>query len=292
MMKIENEFLKVEVDEKGGALTSLFDKNRKKELLYQPLAESWQGQDIFIFPFIARLVNQTYTIDGKEYSLKNHGLIRYMVGSSKKVDEEDCSVFFASDEESLQKYPFSFEASSSYHLDGKRLFVTYHIKNTSEKTMPFMVGGHPAFMLPGVKRRDEFDISGNYITFDKKTKLVRIIQDEKGNYNLGEVYYGDFDKIHLSKEFFFKIKTYIFKADTFSSLTLHKLDGSTIRMEKNDAPILALWSGNEFGNFVAIEPWDGLPDYLDAPKEMKDKKQMDFLESGKEKVFSYSIEID
>ena len=54
-MKTENEYLSLEVNENGGCIKSIYDKKRDKELLYQPVEESWKGQDIFIFPFIARL---------------------------------------------------------------------------------------------------------------------------------------------------------------------------------------------------------------------------------------------
>lgn len=89
-MKTENEYISLEINEKGGCLKSIFDKKRNVELLYQPLQDSWQGQDIFIFPFIARLKDGTYTIDDKEYSLKNHGLLRYM-NSSLSLEKTEIS---------------------------------------------------------------------------------------------------------------------------------------------------------------------------------------------------------
>lgn len=40
-MKTENEYLSLEVNENGGCLKSIYDKKRDKELLYQPVEESW-----------------------------------------------------------------------------------------------------------------------------------------------------------------------------------------------------------------------------------------------------------
>ncbi len=291
MPTIENEYLKVEVNLKGGSLTSIHDKKRNKELLYQPRKESWQGQDVFIFPFIARIQNQTYTVEGKEYHLKNHGLVRYMEGKGEE-NGDSCSVFFSSDEETLKQYPFRFEASSTYRLDGRELIVTYHLKNLSDVDMPYMIGGHPAFMLPGVERIDEFDISGNYITFPRKTKLVRITQEETCSFNTGEEEYRTTDKISLSKEMFRHINTYIFKGQDIDEVTLHKLDGSSLTLKKKDGRFLALWSGNSYGNFIAIEPWNGVPDYLDSDTELKNKKEINILRPNEETVFTYSIVID
>ena len=291
MISIENDDLMISVNLKGGSLTSIYDKKREKELLYHPRKESWQGQDVFIFPFIARIQNQTYTHNGNEYHLKNHGLLRYMEGKGEE-GKGICSVSFHSDEETLKQYPFQFEAKATYELHGKELVVTYHIRNLSDEDMPYMVGGHPAFMLPGVERIDEFDISGNYITFNEKTKLTRITQEETCSFNTGEVEYGIVDRISLSKEMFRHINTYIFKGEGFKEVKLHKLDGSSLTLKKNDSQYLALWSGNAYGNYIAIEPWNGIPDYLDSGTEIRSKKGIRILKPLEKTDFSYSIIID
>lgn len=38
---------------------------------------SWSGQDVVIFPFVARLIDQTYTHKENTYTLLNHGVARY-----------------------------------------------------------------------------------------------------------------------------------------------------------------------------------------------------------------------
>lgn len=85
MLKIENEYLRVEINPVGGSLSSLFDKQRNEELLYQPDGRSWNGQDIVIFPFVAALKDSSYTVDGEAYSMKKHGLVRYSKLKDKKV---------------------------------------------------------------------------------------------------------------------------------------------------------------------------------------------------------------
>ncbi len=289
MLTIENEFLKVAVNEKGGSMTSIYDKKRGKELLYQPIKDSWKGQDVFIFPFVARLVDQTYTYRGKSYSMKNHGLIRYMTGKGES-DRTSLHVDFHSDEDTLLHYPFSFFASSHYELKGNVLLVSYVIRNESEEDMPYMVGGHPAFLLPGTRTDKEFDISGNKIVFEKKTGLVRITQEETCSFNTGVEDYGTVKEIPLSKKLFEKINTYIFKADGFDTIRLEKSDASSITMRKK-SKYLALWSGNSYGNFVAIEPWNGIPDYQDADPELDRKIGMNILSPKQETTFSYSLEI-
>lgn len=290
-MNIENEFLRVGVTKKGGSLTSIYDKERKVELLYQPRSDSWQGQDVFIFPFVARLKEGKYMVDGKEYSMKNHGLIRYMDGDISIEKNGDIKVQFASSEETRKQYPFDFRAYSLYHLNKKSVVVSYHIFNLSGEEMPFMVGGHSAFKVPGVEKEEEFDISGTNITFEKRRHLRMVALDPTGSSVLGEKAYRHTDKILLSKAFFRDCPTLILKSETLDKVTLNKTDGSSIVIKKTNIPYLAIWSDTKFGDYVAVEPWNGIPDEENPKPEMKEKKAISILEPGKEFVFSYTIEV-
>lgn len=288
-MQIENEFLRLSVKEAGGSLTSVFDKKRNVELLYQPLPDSWQGQDIFIFPFVARLVDGTYTHNGKEYSFKNHGLIRYMTGKGEITKEGDILVSFHSDEETLKRYPFLWEASARYHLEKNSYTVTYTIKNLSNETLPFMVGGHPAFKVPGIRKDDEFDMTGNKVIFPQKEKLFRVRQEETFSFNIDNVFYEETDHIDLSKKLFREINTIILLAEDIPEITLSKTDGSSITLQKGRAPYLALWSDTKYGDYIAMEPWYGIPDYVIPVKEISEKPGMNYLEPMAERAFSYRV---
>lgn len=108
MLIIENDFLKIELNKHGACLKSIFDKRKNKELLYQPDGRSWSGQDVVIFPVIAALKNHSYKVDGKSYSLKNHGLIRYNDVYLVNQTEEEITLGFDDNEETLKLYPFKF----------------------------------------------------------------------------------------------------------------------------------------------------------------------------------------
>lgn len=292
ILNTENEFISLSVKEAGGSMASIFDKKRNKEMLYQPLPDSWQGQDIFIFPFVARLVEGTYTLDNKTYALKNHGLIRYMDGKGVKKDNGDIEVSFASDEETLKRYPFAWHAVSHYHLEKNEVHVSYTIYNDNDKEMPFMVGGHPAFKVSGERKENEFDFSGTYLTFPKKMQLYRVEQEDTFSFNTGVSGFGMTDRINLDKAFFRKINTVILIAEDFEEVTLHKRDGSLLTMHKGKAPYLAIWSDTKFGDYVAIEPWYGIPDTLPVKKEFTQKAGMNFLLPHQSETFSYYVTLD
>lgn len=289
-MRIENEFIALEVQERGGSMTSLFDKRRNVELLYKPKPDSWQGQDVFIFPFIARLVDQTYTYHGKTYSLKNHGLLRYMDCQMEKLSDSSLVVSFHSTEETKERYPFDFEASLTYRLVGNEVFLSYRIVNLSKEPMPFMLGSHPAFALPGERKEDEFDISGNRIVIKDTSSVDVLLQEETFSFMTGKKEKMD-AVIPLSKDLFRRINTVIIEAEGFQDVLLEKKDGSKILVHKEDAPYLALWSDMKFGDYVCIEPWHGIPDTLGASKELTEKPGILTLSVGCEFDSGYRIEV-
>jgi galactose mutarotase-like enzyme len=290
-METENSELRLVINPQGGCLASIYDKVRKQELLYQPKADSWKGQDIVIFPFIARLKDGTYQDHGKTYAMKHHGLLRYMKADETKLPNGDIVMSFASDPDTLAQYPYPFKAEARYHLDGKSIVVSYTITNTGTETLPYAIGGHPAFAVPGKRTATEFDLSGTTLRFAKKLALVQVAQDETASYCLGEVSYLTSDHLDLSKDFFRKIPTLILKADAIDAVTLEKTDGSKIRIHKKGIPYLAVWSDTGWGDYVAVEPWKGLPDELTPQPEISRKKAISHLAPGKQDVFSYTIEI-
>lgn len=66
----------------------------------------WSGCGYF--PVIAALKNHSYKVDGKSYSLKNHGLIRYNDVYLVNQTEEEITLGFDDNEETLKLYPFKF----------------------------------------------------------------------------------------------------------------------------------------------------------------------------------------
>lgn len=292
-MRIENEFIKLNVTTCGGSMTSIFDKRRNEELLYQKNQDSWQGQDVVIFPFIARLKDGYYTHNRKRFDFKNHGLIRYMVGEVETEEETKLTITFTSDKETLTRYPFEFELKVIYELIDNKVKISYDVLNKSDEEMPFEMGAHPAFKLPGKRTKKEFDMTGNYLMFNKETQLHLMELDESASFVEDEIEFFDTDRIDLNKKLFNDINTIILKAEDFDrTISLYKKDGSKLKVTSNDATFFALWSDKTWGDYVCIEPWTGLPDYDSPIREINKKPFIKTVKKGEHYVFTYEIEID
>lgn len=284
---IENETLRVGVNLLGGCLASIIDKSNGEELLYQPVPNSWQGQDVVIFPFVARLKGRTYTHKGKEYSLRNHGLVRYYELEVYSKEKDAITLRFHSNEETLKEYPFPFDLLVSYHLEGKTLRVQYRVENQGEETMPFGMGAHPAFRVDYEEEEDEWGLYGNSVQFDRTLELTRIVFDETASFIMGEEPYGVTDHIVIHRDIFQEYGTLALKGEGIDKATLIRKNGRKIRFNFKNIRYFILWGHVQYGDYVAIEPWMSLPDFGDAPSEIMKKKTLIHLEPGQVYDFEY-----
>ena len=54
---------------------------------------------------------------------------------------------------------------------------------------------------------------------------------------------------------------------------------------------MAFWSDNEYGQYVCVEPWWGVPDDYDVKREISQKTLMESVEVGETYTTDYIIEI-
>ena len=285
---IKNKCLSLSFNLHGGSMCSIKDVTTGEELQYQPDPRSWSGQDVVIFPFVARLKGGKYTVDGKEYSMKNHGLCRYNDFEVVELKDDEATIRFSSNEETLKEYPYNFIFEVNYKLEGKSVKVSYTAKNTNDVMMPFGIGGHPALKVNATEKEDETDISGTTMHFDSPTELTQMVLDESGSFVIGEKSLGILDKLSFTKQFFHECPTLILKSNDIKHVVLEKCNGEKVSYNF-DADYLALWSHPQWGDYFCVEPWASVPDYMNATSEMKEKKSLVHLDPNDSYTFSYTI---
>lgn len=62
-------------------------------------------------------------------------------------------------------------------------------------------------------------------------------------------------------------------------------------MEFEQFPYLILWSSSNHGNFVAIEPWVGLSTCSDESDVFEEKRNVQFVEGGSSKSYTFTISV-
>lgn len=275
-MIIENEFLKVEVTLNGGNLTSIFDKKNNNELLYQMDERSWMGQDVVIFPVVARLKDGCYSVSNKDYFLKKHGIIRYSKLEVIKHDLKEIVLGYHYNDDSLKLYPYKFNFEVCYKLNNNELIIEYKVYNLDDKTIYFSVGGHPAIKVNGFEDNSSYIFENVKLVLDKKYNVSKYILNESGSFIVNKIDDVLEEEFIMSKDLIDESKTLIYDVENIKEITLES-GGERIIFDISQAPILAIWTKSGFGDFLCVEPWWGLPDFENPNKELKDKPLINSL---------------
>ena len=144
---LKNNTLTVTVDSLGAQVLSVRSSDGC-EYIWQGNPEYWTGHAPLLFPICGRLFGGKYTYRGKEYELGLHGFARKSEFTVCEADDFHIVLSLTQNEDTLAMYPFEFEFTVSYVLDGNSLSSSVNIKNTGKKTMPATFGAHPGFNVP------------------------------------------------------------------------------------------------------------------------------------------------
>ncbi|RYF84776.1 MAG: GTPase Era [Chitinophagaceae bacterium] len=151
MHNIESDQLRVSITENGAELKSVIHQQNGVEYMWSGDPAFWAKTSPVLFPIVGTLKENAFHYQGKKYSLTRHGFARDQV--FRVVAQQLDTITFGIDStgETLTNYPFPFRFQIRYAVVNDELAVTYGVHNTSLDTMPFSVGGHPAFKLPLVE---------------------------------------------------------------------------------------------------------------------------------------------
>ena len=145
MERIENEYLIVEINERGAELIRIFSKKNGVEYLWDGDPAYWKKHSPVLFPFIGRMKDQKYTYRGRTFDAEKHGFVS-VTDFSVEDKGADHVVFSFSGED--KSYPFPLTFKMIYRLDENRLEMSAYIENGSDRPMPYAIGFHPGFKIP------------------------------------------------------------------------------------------------------------------------------------------------
>ena len=147
MHTIENGFLQVTVSELGAELQSV-KATDGTEFLWQGDSRYWKDRSPVLFPYVGRLTNGRYRLEGREYPMGIHGFAAHSVFQTVKAEPERLELAITDTPETLARYPRRFAFTVVYALAGNTLEVTFRVENRDTGTMYFGLGGHPGIRVP------------------------------------------------------------------------------------------------------------------------------------------------
>ncbi len=278
---IENDFLKVGVKEFGCELTSIISKESGFEFLWQGDPSIWGGQSPILYPIIGRLIDDKYTLDGKDYEMPKHGFGRKLPWKPLSKDADNMSFILSENEETLKCYPYAFDLIVTFTLDGKKLTVNHEVINKNDGAMYFSLGAHPAFNC-NIGDKLIFDENENLDTI--KIDLVRSLRLAETTPVLRD------EKVITVTEDVFNEDALIFEGAVSEHITLVSQDTDRkIKFNLGKAPFLGIWA-KPGAPYVCIEPWYGVNDSQIKKPDFSQKDGIQKLEKKEKFNFCWSAE--
>ncbi len=286
---IENEFLKVDVNEMGAELFSLYSKVTKTEYLWQGDEAHWGDKAINLFPYIGRMVDKIYTYKGTTYPSRTHGLARYFPFALESRTENSLTFLLTDSEETKKEYPFSFAFRVTFLLEGYKLTIGYAVENTDTRTLICAFGGHPGFNVPFGKGNFE----DYYLEFTQGVQpMHQLLSPKKFMANQTAPFpLVDGAKVPLTHELFADDAVILENAGTMVALKSSK-DNRYVSMQYDGFPFFGFWQA--YANdtpYVCLEPWTSLPATDGEMTALENKKHMYHVPAGENASVAYSVEI-
>ena len=276
----ENDMFTLGVKEMGAELTSLKSKETGYEFIWCGDTDIWYGQSPILFPVIGRLLDDKYRLNGKEYEMPKHGIVRKK--PFKLIAQSDDSLTFSqtSDKESLEMYPYNFELQVKFQLTDNGLSVTHTVINNDDDVMYYSFGAHPGFNCK----------IGDYLEFEEKEELLTeridhesILIEEKFPVELKN------NSIVLTKDLFCD-DALILSGYTSKSISLKSDSHNRVVKFNFDSPVLGI-RAKPNAPYVCIEPWWGINDNYDKKSDISEKREIMALNAKESKSFNWNIEI-
>ncbi len=281
IISLSNAEISIQIKSLGAELCSL-KSITNKEYIWEGNPDFWGKHSPVLFPIVGTLKNNTYFHNEKEYHLSRHGFPRDMEFTLVEKTENSATFSIQSNSETLKNYPFEFELQMHYSLIKTTLEIAYSVINKSDNCIPFSIGAHPAFALPG-------NFEDYSLDFEKVEPLEYTLLENDLVSKQTETLHTDSNKVPLTYELF-KRDALIFKKLQSNSLTIVEKEKPILKVHFEDFPSLGIWTKVD-APFICIEPWFGYADTVESTGNLFEKEGVIVLEANDTFQAKFSIEI-
>ncbi len=280
--------MEASVDSAGAQLMSV--KKDGREYLWQGDPTWWPRRAPVLFPIVGNIREDRAESAQGEVRFGRHGLARNYEHALVEKGDDFLTYELVSSDDSRKKFPFDFRLNMTYRLVEGGLEQHFAVTNTGNVTLPYVVGGHPAFNVPAPGTEGEsfedyrlqFAEPWTYSspTISTETGLL----DFQNRFSLVE----DSDSLPLTHRLF-DVDTLTFEDVPQRTVSLVGPSGHGVRVDFEGFDYLGVWSAANDAPFVAIEPWRGTATGTDEDDVFEHKRGMDFLEPGESSEYFFTI---
>lgn len=285
---IENDYLRVSVDDHGAELCSIFDKVHNREVIWQADPAYWKRHAPVLFPNVGRHFENHYRIGETEYPSKQHGFARDSEFTCVDMTTDSITHKLKSSDATKENYPYDFELKIKHVLEKNQVSVCWEVVNHSNKPMYFTIGGHPAFNVPAVGSADNKE--DYLLTFDEQKSLTYLLLDPASGTALPD----QTQTLELT-DGTCHIDAHMFDHDALifdnqiEKAGIAFPDGTPyLELTCHRFPNFGIWSVPG-SSFVCLEPWMGRCDDCGFTGDLSEKANINKLDV--DEIFNASYEI-
>jgi len=283
---LSNDHLKAQISSQGAELTQLCDE-QGRDLLWDGDPAFWTGRSPLLFPIVGRLRDDRALIDGRPYSMKQHGFARSFVFEIVDAAPEFCRFRLNASDATREQFPFDFRFDMTYRLDGRSLVFAASILNPESRPVPVSFGFHPALRWPlpyGGER------NAHEIRFEAtETASLHTLSDGLlGPASRPTPVEGDRLPLH---DDLFQDGALVWSTLASRQVRYGVPGRRSLTVSFHGMPHLGIWTKPGAG-YVCIEPWQGYADPIGFEGEFRDKPGIVMIPPGETRDFSMRIAVD
>lgn len=276
-----------QINELGAQLTKLSDQNT--DYIYDNI-EIWPKHSPVLFPFVGRLPNQQYQLNGKTYDMLMHGFAPSSDFKVVEQSESSVTLHLIVTDKIKTMYPFDFDFYATYSLNENTLEETFKVVNNGTTDMYYGFGSHPGFNVPinGNLRFEDY-----YIEFPESDNVKHRIFDSACLDTGVEVPFEKIEnkKLHLQHNLFDNDAILLVNTGSKAIIKTEK-DSKKIIVNYPDTPFCAIWHKVKMEvPFVCIEPWACVPGHA-GENDISKKPDFTTLKPGQQKEHKLLITVE
>lgn len=285
---LTSDLLTISIATHGAELCSIIDRSGR-EYLWQADPRYWKRHSPILFPIVGSVRDGHFTIDGRQYSMSQHGFARDSDFTPLGSTGDEAWYELTSSDTTLATYPYKFRLQVGYRLTGETVTVIWRVTNTDDRDIYFQIGAHPAFYYPDYGSDGE----RGYLWFDREDSFTYLRIGDGACASLtphSQPLDGHLLRLDTHT---FDIDTFIIEGSQLTSVALLDRERRPHLTMQFDSPLLGIWSPpRKDAPFVCIEPWYGRCDREGFEGEFRDRDHVNRLAAGQTFEASYKIIID
>ena len=284
---IENDYLRVSVDDHGAELCSIFDKVHNREVIWQADPAYWNATPLFFFLMWDVILRITIVLMESNIPPVSMGLPRDSEFTCVDMTADSITHRLKSSDATRENYPYDFELKIKHVLEKNQVSVCWEVISLNDETMYFTIGGHPAFNVPagGIGSQEQY-----HLTFDGRDSLSYLLIDmSSGTAVADKAYTLELENGSCLIDAHMFDKDALIFDDQIEKAGIAFPDGTPyVELICHGFPSFGIWSvpGSPF---VCLEPWMGRCDDFGFKGELPEKKYINTLD--KDEIFTASYEI-